>query len=258
MKDSQQPPTTSCLSKDSMAPSHLPTPPRADHICSNQSQVGKIYGKVRILTAERRYTRGWSSAYVLGQCVGCGEIKWRYLSSLMDGATQGCQRCTQPRRLAPVTLYKRLTAAKQRCTNPGDPGYHRYGARGICFAWESVNDACRWVMENLGVPTDTQELDRIDNNGDYAPGNLRFVTKKENTANRACTSLNVFSQEYWPYMEHTVRRKLLEGKTRAEIILEAKLAVLYKRKAWRQIAERLACMTYEMPETYIVTPYRGS
>ena len=258
MKDSRQPMTTSFLSKAPIDPSLLPTPPKADHICFNQCQVGQVFGRVQILTPERRYTRGWSDAYVLGQCTNCGEIKWRNLSNLTRGVSQGCQKCTQPPRLAPVKLYKRLTAAKQRCTNPKDRGYHRYGARGICFAWDSVNDACRWVLENLGAPKQGMELDRIDNNGDYAPGNLRYVTRKENTANRQCTSLNVFAQEYWPYAEHTVRRKLLEGKTRSEIIAEAKKAVTEKRKAWRRIAERLESMTYEMPETYIVTPYRGS
>jgi hypothetical protein len=49
---------------------------------------------------------------------------------------------------------------------------------------------------------------------------------------------------------------LKEGLTREQIISAAKQAVLEKRKGWKNIEERLASMTYEMPESITVLPYR--
>jgi hypothetical protein len=43
-----------------------------------------------------------------------------------------------------------------------------------------------WVQENLGLCRDMQ-IDRIDNDGHYEPGNLRYVTAAENMHNtRRC------------------------------------------------------------------------
>lgn len=70
-------------------------------------------------------------------------------------------------------LAKRLTAAKQRCTNPKDKGYKNYGARGIEFRFPTLAEAYVWVMENLGPPQGKQEIDRVDNDGHYEPGNLK-------------------------------------------------------------------------------------
>lgn len=46
--------------------------------------------------------------------------------------------------------------------------------------------------------------------------------------------------------------------SRDQILLSAVDAVLEKRKNWMGILDRLACMTYEMPEDIIVLPYRAS
>ncbi|WP_232203387.1 hypothetical protein, partial [Selenomonas sp. FOBRC6] len=77
------------------------------------------------------------------------------------------------------------------------------------------------------------ELDRIDTNGNYTKGNLRFVPRAQNQANRRITVLSEFRQEYWPYCRAVVTRKLSEGMTRAEIIKAAETAVSEKRKNWR-------------------------
>ena len=100
------------------------------------------------------------------------------------------------------------------------------------------------------------EIDRINNDMDYAPGNLRFVSHAENNGNKRCTVLSHFSQEYWPYARSVVIRKLSQGMTRDEIIQDAEDAVFYRRKNWRIISARLDFMTYEMPDHITVLPYR--
>jgi hypothetical protein len=163
--------------------------------------------------------------------------------------------CSRPRKI-PRWLDRRLTAAKQRCENPKDANYADYGGRGIRFCFPSVTAAGLWLIENLGLPDRSQELDRIDTNGNYEPGNIRYLSHKDNTANRRCTILSEYDPQYWPYARVTVVRMLKEGLTREQIISAAKQAVLEKRKGWKNIEERLASMTYEMPESITVLPYR--
>ena len=246
---SQPPQTTSSGSKGNRSRYPLETPPPADNVSHNPGQVGTRYGWVEIIGPERRYRKGWSQAYVPTRCTGCGATQWQSLSNLMQGKSKGCQACSQPRQ-APRWLDRRLTAAKQRCTNPDDPQYKNYGARGITFDFDSVMQAGLWVMGNLGLHREL-ELDRINNDGPYAPGNLRWATRKQQASNRRCVVLEHFDQSEWPYSLSVVRRKLSAGLTREQIIEDAEKAVQQKRKCWRLIQARLEFMTSSMqaPDT---------
>ena len=89
----------------------------------------------------------------------------------------------------------------------------------------SVTDAGLYLIKEYGLPSRALEIDRIDNNGHYAEGNIRFVTHVKNNRNKRCTLLTEFSQEYWPYVESVVARKLSSGMSREEIIQDAEDAV---------------------------------
>lgn len=221
------------------------TPPEAVNVSFNQGQVGRRFGWVVVTSAERRYTRpNWRGAYVQTRCTGCGAEAWTYWSNLSRGKTNGCQACSQPRQI-PKWLDRRLTAAKSRCTNPNDPQWHNYGGRGIEFRFEGVTTAGLWIVENLGLADTKMEIDRIDVNGHYEAGNLRWATRKQQNWNKRTNIQQewTYREEDWPYDFNTVKRKLSEGWTRAQIIEQAREAVRMKRKRWRVIAERLASMT---------------
>ena len=110
-------------------------------------------------------------------------------------------------------------------------------------------------MENFQDLSHPLEIDRIDNNKDYEPGNVRLVPRTINQNNKRTTVLTHWDQKYWPYARSVVIKKLSGGLNREGIITEAKKAVQEKKKNWRLIEERLEFMTYEMPDHIIVLPY---
>lgn len=86
-------------------------------------------------------------------------------------------------------LYWCWKAIKQRCLNPRCRAYRNYGGRGIavCDEWLSFEPFLAWAL-GAGWQKGL-DLDRIDNDGDYAPDNCRFVTRRENVNNRRKTRL---------------------------------------------------------------------
>lgn len=84
-------------------------------------------------------------------------------------------------------LYYVWLAMRNRCVNPQTPSYRNYGARGISVygPWlEDYRAFSEYVLSNLGDrPSKSHSLDRIDNDGNYEPGNLRWATRSEQVRN---------------------------------------------------------------------------
>ena len=80
--------------------------------------------------------------------------------------------------------YKAWGGMKDRCFNPNSHKWKYYGGRGI-----TVCDRWRYSYENfiddMGLKPDLKlSIDRIDNNGNYEPGNCRWATVSQQSSNQ--------------------------------------------------------------------------
>ena len=95
------------------------------------------------------------------------------------------QRGAKPKHgLCKHPLYTVYHGIKKRCYYEKHNQYHRYGGRGItiCDRWlESFENFFEDVSEGYEKGL---QLDRINNDGDYEPSNVRWVTKQQNDFNR--------------------------------------------------------------------------
>lgn len=87
--------------------------------------------------------------------------------------------------------YKRAhrswTEMRNRCFNPTDHSYKNYGGRGItvCERWMTFTN----FLDDMGQPGVGLSLDRINNDGNYEPGNCRWATPIQQSWNRRATKL---------------------------------------------------------------------
>ena len=74
----------------------------------------------------------------------------------------------------------------RRCTNPASADWPRYGGRGItvCSRWHRFEG----FLADMGLCPDDLTLDRINNDGDYEPGNCRWTTWEQQMRNRRSNS----------------------------------------------------------------------
>lgn len=80
--------------------------------------------------------------------------------------------------------YRAYNDAKTRCTNPNVGSWEYYGGRGIQFRFTSFME----FLDEIGPrPSPNHSLDRINSDGHYERGNVRWATKSEQMKNRRMT-----------------------------------------------------------------------
>lgn len=149
--------------------------------------TGQVFGKWTVIGDHFREKQ---VSYWKCRCV-CGFEKNVAASSLRGGNSTGCLSCGQLKhghsgqngKNNTSPEYNAWANAKRRCTDPNNPRYDDYGGRGIQMAPEWM-ESFKAFLDHVGPKPDGMILDREDNNGDYEPGNVRWVTYSVSNENR--------------------------------------------------------------------------
>jgi hypothetical protein len=78
---------------------------------------------------------------------------------------------------------------RYRCTNPMSKDWKKYGGRGVtvCERWDDFTN----FLADMGERPQGMTIDRVDNLGNYEPGNCRWATTTQQQQNRAVTKLTL-------------------------------------------------------------------
>ena len=87
--------------------------------------------------------------------------------------------------------YQAWANMKARCQNSNNSTYHNYGERGIrvCRRWQDFRN---FIADMGEKPLPELTLERMNNDGDYEPGNCKWATRKEQNNNK-----RVYLNQYW-------------------------------------------------------------
>lgn len=149
--------------------------------------------------------KGKSSTWL---CIcDCGETTKVELSSLRNGNTKSCG-CLQKDRVREFSTKHKMSHSSeyhawgnmiQRCTNPNNPEYKNYGARGIIVCREWLNSFEVFFKDMGEKPFSDYSLDRKNNDKGYEKNNCRWIdssTQAINTRRRENKTTGITNISY--------------------------------------------------------------
>ena len=159
------------------------------------------------------------------------EPKTRERSGQWTRDERGVRRCS--------TEYRIWQNIKTRCFNRRNAAFPDYGGRGItmCQEWASSFTA---FLAHVGPRPAGCSIDRIDNDGDYTPGNVKWSTAKEQASNRRNRSLDARGKKLTRAQVLEIKLSALSG-TRTSLIAAAygisdnHVRLIRNNKVWKDI-----------------------
>ena len=147
----------------------------------------------RLLVIREVDNSNFKARFAMWECLcDCGNIIITQGSALRSGHTTSCgcykndlskERATK-HGYSQDRLYQTWADMKTRCNNPNHKSFHHYGGRGISYFQEwNEFEPFRVYALSIGYD-DSLTIERIDVNGNYAPGNIKFIPLNEQIRNR--------------------------------------------------------------------------
>jgi hypothetical protein len=170
-------------------------PRRRDTYAGRRVVVGQRFGKLEVKRVSEE--KGKTRCVCVCDCNPEVEVE-RFSSDLhaRDNHSCGCEkiikataRCTT-HGLSKSPLYIHWTKMRDRCNNPNNDDYHRYGGRGItvCDEWEDFARFHEWANGHPDY-SPGKTVHRKNNDKGYSPGNCTWATPKEQANSRSTNRL---------------------------------------------------------------------
>jgi hypothetical protein len=166
--------------------------------------IGKIYGGViptiylgeeKPMMTKNKNARGRKHLYQC-TCSICGKIKVVSRNVIINKAKKSCGCFAKGKKKQGIgkshTLtYRTWNSMMQRCTNPKNKDARRYMHRGIkvCERWKDFEN----FAADMGERPKGASIDRINNDGNYEPGNCRWILEGDNTQQNNKSNNRVFT-----------------------------------------------------------------
>lgn len=184
---------------------------------------GERYGKLVVMEeAESIYSKTGKMIRRWKCKCDCGNITIVRHGDLRNGSTVSCGCYNYEKESAAKTHgYSRtklgnvFEGMKQRCNNPKNKNYEKYGGRGIKICTEWLNDPKRffdWAIKN-GYK-EGLSIDRIDVNGNYEPDNCRWADNETQCLNQRLRKDNKTGHKGIYYSEGVYRVQIRRNKKR--------------------------------------------
>lgn len=174
-------------------------------------EAGQRYGRLVAIRFAEKSAHGRPRWLFL---CDCGKEHVADAGNVRRGAAASCGcfrretvRVPLKHGLVKAPEYNSWSQMRDRCSNPKNSDFHNYGGRGITVSLE-WHDFRNFYQDMGPKPSSQHSLDRIDNDGNYEPGNCRWATAQEQRRNQSGIRMVTYAGRVMPLFEAIERSGL--------------------------------------------------